>query len=151
MQTRIIDKKKLTTKLRFVKVLGMIGIIGCMYNAYAIPYLDNNSIKRAAISIDKEKQAEAYKANPKAKNVDKFCEMLAQARVGKDYKISITDRRVPNLGEITGNYTVVGNAQHKTKEDDKLSYVCKVVIDDNGKQTLQEFKLYEVQAESLGQ
>jgi hypothetical protein len=109
-------------------------------NCFAIPTIDKEQLKAAATLADKERQQEAYAKNPFAKDVEKYCLTMAGFRLGKAYKVSITDRRIPENGQLIGNYTIVGNAEGLPK----LSFLCKTEVSNNKKIQLLEFQLYEV-------
>lgn len=108
--------------------------------AWALPTIDQEQLKAAAYAENKSQQLEAYKNNSFAPTVEKFCLSLAKVRLGNAYRLEVTDRRVPKLGQINGSYTIVGNGEGTPT----LSFLCKISVDDNKKMSLSEFKLYEV-------
>ncbi|MGN1393380.1 MAG: hypothetical protein ACI4V7_04920 [Succinivibrionaceae bacterium] len=111
-------------------------------NALALPLkINEQALKAAAQNVNKERQTEAYKNDKNIQGIENFCKLIVQARVGKSYKLDITDRKVPIQNtENKNKYTVVGTADG----EQPLNFVCKIKLTDEKKYQLEDFQIFEV-------
>ena len=91
-------------------------------------------------SLAAEEQKKLQKDNKHVKSTEKYCKSMVQFRLGQDYHIKITDRRVPTPADTDQTkYSVAGNADGP----DNLSFHCIVSVKD-GIINLEHLNLYKV-------
>ena len=112
-------------------------------NAAALPLrntVDEGQLMAARRALDAEEQKKLQKDNRHVRDTEKYCTTMVKFRLGQDYHVSITDRRVPApTDEDQTKYSVAGNADGP----DNLSFLCIVSVK-NGIISLEHLNLYRV-------
>ena len=126
-----------------IALLALGASLAAVMNAAAIPLrntVDEGQLMAARRALDAEEQKKLQKDNKHVKSTEKYCKSMVQFRLGQDYHIKITDRRVPTPADTDQTkYSVAGNADGP----DNLSFHCIVSVKD-GIINLEHLNLYKV-------
>ncbi|WP_019001372.1 hypothetical protein [Succinimonas amylolytica] len=126
-----------------IAILALSTSLIASINATALPLrntVDEGQLMAARRALDAEEQKKLQKENKHVRDTEKYCTTMVKFRLGQNYHISVTDRRVPTPAEEDQTkYSVAGNADGP----DNLSFLCIVSVK-SGIISLEHLNLYRV-------